>query len=111
MNNNEWKELNLDELDNVSGGTRLGWQALYIIFNGPEGFDDMLLAERYTMRDALAKKIKSIIGAEISHHSRVFDQEDIVVTLKDGTILTEDDFIDYIRDNYTMEEVLSWHSM
>ena len=110
MNEKDMHELNLDELDLVNGGTRLMWQALYLIFNGKEGFDDMKINESYGLRYNLAKKIEKITGAKIDFNPTFYAEKEIEFKMSDGTIMNEDEFLDYIKANYSMDEILSWHS-
>ncbi len=104
-------ELHLDDLDLVNGGTRLMWQALYLIFNGPEGFDDMKINESSGIRFRLAEKIKTLTGVKTDFNSWFNADREIEFTLPDGTILNEDQFLDYIKETYSMDEILSWHNM
>ena len=109
MNENDMHELNLVELDLVNGGTRLMWQALYMIFNGKKGFDDMKINESAKIRINLAAKIEALTGIKLDDYSPYFVDRDIKFTMKDGTILNEDQFLDYIKETYSMDEILSWH--
>ena len=111
MNDNDMHELNLDDLNTITGGDKLMWQALYVIFNGNETFDEKKIANSYRLRDNLAKKIKSITGIEVDFMSKYDVNRDVVFKMNDGTILNEEQFLDYIKATYTMDEILSWHSM
>ena len=111
MNENDMHELHLDDLDLVNGGTRLMWQALYLIFNGPEGFDDMKINDDWGIRFKLAQKIQTLTGIKVDFNSRFQAEKDIVFTMSDGTVLNEDQFLDYIKETYPMDEILTWHTM
>lgn len=111
MNENDMHELHLDDLDLVNGGTRLMWQALYLIFNGTEGFDDMKINESFGIRFNLAEKIKKLTGIKVDFNSQFYAERDIEFKMSDGTIMNEDEFLDYIKATYSMDEILSWHTM
>ena len=110
MNENDMHELHLDDLDLVNGGTRLMWQALYLIFNGTEGFDDKKINESCGIRLRLANKIRDLTGIKVDVNSWYYVDREIEFKMSDGTILNEDQFLDYIKETYSMDEILSWHS-
>ena len=106
------KELSLEELEAVSGGDMAMWRALDVIFNGAEMWRDLDdLEVDLGKRFKLMKKIEKLTGIEIDLNCVCNGNKDVVFKMPDGTMLNEDQFLDYIRATYSMDEILSWHTM
>ena len=111
MNKNN-KELTLEELNSVSGGDMAMWRALDVIFNGAEMWRDLDdLEVDLGQRFKLSKKIENLTGIQVDFASVCNGNKDVSFKMPDGTILNEEQFLDYIRATYSMEEILSWHTM
>ena len=103
------KELTLEELDTVSGGDRASWRALDTIFNGAEmwrSFDDLEVSLAH--RCYTAQKIKKLTGIAVDPAAALFSAKDVTFTMPDGTVLNEEQFLDYIKATYSMDEILAW---
>jgi len=102
------KELSLDELDGVNGGTNGEWHILDVLFNGAELWDDKVLngAEKLKLDD----KIYSLTGFRVI--SGFFNPKtDNTYKGPDGTILGHYEFLDYLKEHYTMDEILAWQQI
>ena len=102
------REISFEELEGVNGGTRDEWHVLNVIFNGADLFDAEALD--YAGRSKLEKKIAKLTGFKVAYGTINLDA-DIRFKAPDGTVMNQDDFLDYIREKYTMDEILSWHQM
>ena len=104
--------LTLDELDSVSGGDMAMWRALDVIFNCAErwrSFDDLEVC--FTHRCQIYNKVLRLTGIEINPNCVLAPDRDLTFTMSDGTELSEEQFLDYVKATYPMDEILSWHSI
>ena len=102
------KELSLDELDKVNGGTNSDWHILDVIFNGAELWDDKVLKAHEKRK--LDDKIFSLTGFSVvkGYFNTSVDNE---YKGPDGTVLGHYEFLDYLKEHYTMDEILSWQQI
>ena len=102
MNNNDMNELNPDQLENISGGTQLQLKALNIIFNGGDYFRTEPI--NYLELMNLVSLVKQRTGFKVRENGRNSEGEvEYIYESPDGVIFNHDDFMDYIRANYTIE--------
>ena len=69
----------------------------------------MKINESAKIRINLAAKIEALTGIKLDDYSPYFVDSEIKFTMSDGTVLNEDQFLDYIKETYSMDEILSWH--
>ena len=102
------KELSLEELDVVNGGTNSEWHILDVLFNGAELWDDKVLND--TEKRKLDEKIYSLTGFRVINGC--FNPK-VNNTYRgpDGTIIGHYEFLDYLQEHYTMDEILSWQQI
>jgi len=105
-------ELSLDDLEGVSGGYNPEWLSLDVIFNGGEmwvDLDDINLT--FGKRFNLYKKIEKITGVKIDLGCIISPDSEIKFRMPDGSVVNSDYFLDYVREHYTMDEILTWADM
>ena len=102
------REISLEELEGVNGGTAGEWHVLDVVFNGADMWDAPDLNARG--RSQLEQKIKELTGFKI--HYGFYDlKADIVIKAPDGTLMDLYEFLDHIKANYTMDEILAWQKL
>ena len=86
------KELSLDELDKVNGGTNSDWHILDVLFNGAELWDDKVL--KAPEKRKLDDKIFRLTGFRVS---KGFFNTKTENEYKgpDGTVMGQYEFLDY----------------
>lgn len=102
MKNNEMKELNALQLDEVSGGTRMQEHALRTLFLGGNIWDDspVSLEDKFWAHAmVIARTGYTPVQGELNSEG----EYELVYRAPDGTIMAHDDFMDYLRANYTVE--------
>ncbi len=102
------KELSIEDLEGVNGGTKAEWHVLDVLFNGADMWDakDLDLHGR----SKLEEKITKITGFKVNY-GMLNLKKDIVLQAPDGTLMDLYEFLDYLQEHYTMDEVLTWSQM
>ena len=101
MKNTKMTELDMVQLDTVTGGTRMQEHALDVIFNGAHiwaedpGFWEMLSASVNCEK----RTGFTVRNGEINSDG----EKELIYISPDGTVYSHDDFMDYLRANYTVE--------
>ena len=111
-NEEKMPELSLNDLEGVSGGYNPEWHSLDVIFNGGDmwvDLDDISLT--FGKRAALKRKIEKLTGIKIDAGNVLFSESAIKYTMPDGSVVNSDYFLDYVREHYTMDEILTWADM
>ena len=101
MKDNDMNELSMEELENVSGGTREQWHAIDCIFRGGDLFavEDVGFLERCQT----IFYIKQRTGFQLRYGEvNANGEKELIYEAPDGTIYSHDDFMDYLKDNYTL---------
>ncbi len=100
--NTDMNELNPDQLENITGGTQLQLKALNMIFNGGDYFRTKPIS--YIEMLNLVSLVKKRTGFKVKEVGRNSEGEvEFIYESPDGVIYNHDDFMDYIRANYTIE--------
>ena len=102
------KELSIEELNEVNGGTYGEWHILNVVFNGADIWDEKKLD--FQSRKKLDEKIKKLTGFTVVK-GYFFPEKDNMYKAPDGTMMNHDEFMNYLETNYTMEEILSWQQL
>lgn len=102
MKNTEKMELNIEQLDKVTGGTKLQEIALRVIFLGKDLLDDSPISfgDVFYTRSYVTFRTGFIVrNGEVNSEG----ETELVYESPDGIIYSHDDFMDYLRANYTLE--------
>lgn len=101
MKDNDMNELSMEELENVSGGTELQWHAIDCIFRGGDLFSETSVG--FLDRCQIQLFIKERTGFTLRYGEVNSEGEkELIYESPDGVIYAHDDFMDYLRANYSL---------
>ena len=101
MKDNDMNALSMEELENVSGGTEMQWHAIDCIFRGGDLFAEANVG--FFERCQIIIYIKDRTGFTL-HYGEVNSEgeKELIYEATDGTIYSHDDFMDYLKANYSL---------
>ena len=104
MKNTDKTELNLDQLENVTGGTREQEKDLHVIFNQGDiwGKDPNLLEILYAHLRVTQRTGFKVKYGEVNSNG----EKELIYEAPDGTIYSHYEFLDYLKANYTVEYLI-----
>ena len=96
------QKLELDDLEKVAGGTEAQKHALRVLFLGANIWDDSPVSDidyLFSCMGVLGKTGFQVKKGEINSDGEV----ELIYISPDGKVYSHDDFMDYLRANYTVE--------
>lgn len=104
MKENDKKELNLEQLETVTGGTREQSKDLHVIFNGGDiwGEGPTILEAAYAQLRVTQRTGFVVKCGELNSNG----EYELIYEAPDGTIYSHYEFLDYLKANYTVEYLL-----